>query len=134
MEEFENDLALEIAGGAYVLRYWAMNYGTHVGSTLRLVDQANDARAIDLSFECHWNAPGRYILRQGSAIAHADYAFAPAALLGAGLCVMRTLAGHFAAANSLADVYARIGAATPAMLEESARAIQVSAAHSKAAG
>ncbi len=123
MEDFEQEIALGLAGGPYILRYWAMNYGTHVGSTLRLIETASGAKAIDLSFECHWNAPGRYILRQGSAIADPGFSFAPAALQAAGIIAMQVFAGHFGAATSLNDVYARIKAGTPELLARTERAI-----------
>ena len=118
MEDFEQEITVTIAGAPFVLRYWAMNYGTHVGSTLRLIEAASGAKAIDLSFECHWNAPGRYILRQGAAAADPAFAFAADGLRECGLAVMRALAGHYAAGTSLNDVYARIKAGTGEMLAQ----------------
>ncbi|MBM3607522.1 MAG: hypothetical protein FJX29_03575 [Alphaproteobacteria bacterium] len=120
MEDFEHDLLVTTDGQAFVLRYWAMNYGTHVGSTLRLIEPQSGAKAIDLSFECHWNAPGRYILRQGSAVADPAFAFSAQAMEAMGIAAMRTFAGHFGPAASLGDVYGRVKTGAPDMLAQCA--------------
>lgn len=123
MEDFEQEIAVSIGGKAFTLRYWAMNYGTHVGSTLRLIEPQSGAKVIDLSFECHWNAPGRYILRQGAAVADTAFDFAADGLRESGLVAMRALAGHYAGGTSLNDVYARIRAGTSEMLADCAAGI-----------
>lgn len=105
MEEIEKEIAADIDGRKYVLRYWAINYGTHVGSTIKLSKAGSAAPFAELSFETHWNAAGRYILRIGN-VKGEDGAL----LATSGANVLKKYADIFSTAKSLDDVFARVKA------------------------
>ena len=127
MEEIEREIAATISGKSYLLRYWAINYGTHVGSTIKLLD-ATAAPIVEFSFETHWNAPGRYILRQGQVKANPDYPGSARLIETAGVRVMQAMAPRFAQATSLDDIFARIKAGANSLLWEAGYALAEAAA------
>ena len=99
-----------------LLRYWAINYGTHVGSTIKIIDAANNASIVELSFETHWNAVGRYILRIGGVKENSSYQNTGAIASLAGANVLKKLADLFSTAKSLDEVFARVKANVNALL------------------
>ena len=111
LEEIEKEIAADIDGGKYVLRFWAINYGTHVGSTIKLSEAGSAAPFAELSFETHWNAAGRYILRIGS-VKGEDGAL----LAASGANVLKKYADIFSTARSLDDVFAQVKANANALL------------------
>ena len=111
VEEIEKEIAVEIDGRKIILRYWAINYGTHVGSTIKMIESAGNSSIAELSFETHWNAAGRYILRIG-AVKGDDGAL----IANAGAGALKTYADIFATAKSLDDVFARVKANMNALL------------------
>lgn len=111
LEEIDKDIIAEIDGRRYILRYWAINYGTHVGSTIKLFTDDAGKPFAELSFETHWNAAGRYILRIGAAKGDDG-----ALLAFAGANVLKKYADIFSTAKSLEDVFARVKANVNALL------------------
>ncbi len=111
MEEIDKDIIAEIDGRRYVLRYWAINYGTHVGSTIKVLEDGASTPFAELSFETHWNAAGRYILRIG-AVKGEDGVL----LTLAGANVLKKYADIFSAATSLEDVFTRVKKSINALL------------------
>ena len=120
MEEIEKEITAEIDGRRYLLRYWALNYGTHVGSTIKILNAGESAPIAELSFETHWNAAGRYILRIGAAKGEDS-----ALLSRAGANVLKAYTDIFAPAQSLADVFACIRAKANALLWAAGAALAV---------
>ena len=116
LEEIEKEIAAEIDGRRILLRYWAINYGTHVGSTIKMIDAANNASIVELSFETHWNAAGRYILRIGGVKENSSYPNTGAIASLAGANVLKKLADLFSTAKSLDEVFARVKANVNALL------------------
>lgn len=108
MEEVEREIVAEYDGRRILLRYWAINYGTHVGSTIKMIDATNDASILELSFETHWNAAGRYILRIGGVKENANHENSGAIALRAGANVIKKFADLFSVAKSLDEVFALI--------------------------
>jgi len=116
LEEIEKEIAVAFDGRRIILRYWAINYGTHVGSTIKLIDADANASIVELSFETHWNAAGRYILRIGAVKENAAYPNAPTIAALAGAHTLKRLADLFSTAKSLDEVFARIKANANALL------------------
>ena len=114
MEEIEREIAAEIDGRRYLLRYWAINYGTHVGSTVKIFD--GETSLAELSFETHWNAAGRYILRIGGAKGNDAWPQAGAIIATAGANVLKRYADLFATAKSLDEIFTRVKANANALL------------------
>ena len=111
MEEIEKEISANIDGRKFILRYWAINYGTHVGSTIKFIEAGSAAPFAELSFETHWNAAGRYILRIGSVKGEDGVLLAIA-----GANVLKKYADMFSAARSLDDVFSRVKANANALL------------------
>ena len=116
VEEIEKEIAAEFVGRRTVLRYWAINYGTHVGSTIKMIDAAKAESIVELSFETHWNAAGRYILRIGGVKENAAFENTSAIAARAGANVLKKLADLFSTATSLDEVFARVKANMNALL------------------
>jgi hypothetical protein len=116
MEEIEKDIVAEFDGRRVILRYWAINYGTHVGSTIKMIDAASNASIVELSFETHWNAAGRYILRIGAVKTNAEFAQSGAVASIAGANVLKKLADLFSTAKSLDEVFTRVKSNVNALL------------------
>lgn len=116
MEEIEKEISVEIDERKYLLRFWAINYGTHVGSTIKMVSALNEIVLIELSFETHWNAAGRYILRIGGAKSHESFAGAGYVIAMAGANVIKKYADLFSTAKSLNDIFAQVKANANALL------------------
>lgn len=114
MEEIEKEIAAAIDGRNFVLRFWAINYGTHVGSTIKIFE--GESSLVELSFETHWNAAGRYILRIGGAKGSEAYPQSGEVIAVAGAKVLKRYADIFAKAKSLDEVFARVKANTNALL------------------
>lgn len=133
MEEIEKQIAVEFDGRKILLRYWAINYGTHVGSTVKFIDAATQASIVELSFETHWNAPGRYILRIGAVKENTSYEDTARLAATAGAQVLKLLAELFSTATSLAGVFARIDESAHAILWTAGAAMMESGRRSSGA-